>query len=187
MLAASLFFILAPATKAGETQRWSGLSVITFKGTSTLHDWSGKVATEPFVTFVTFNDDGKPSALKAEVQVKAAKMDTSEPKRDEKMREAMRVVEFPLIKGTMDTAFTGVLENGTPAKLPFKLNLLDKTHEVEATISNWRLTGDTATFDLDFDLSMKKCGISVPSVLLVIRVGDTVKVSAEVKLTRKNA
>jgi hypothetical protein len=62
--------------------------------------------------------------------------------------------------------------------------LLGKEHEVDAAIDNWVLKGNTATFDLDFELSLKKCGIEVPSVLLVIRVGDTIKVHATVKLVR---
>ncbi len=64
------------------------------------------------------------------------------------------------------------------------MTLLGKDQQVNAAISHWELKGDTATFDLDFDLSLKKCGIAVPSVLGIIRVGDTIKVHAPVKLVR---
>ncbi|HSJ02450.1 MAG TPA: YceI family protein [Verrucomicrobium sp.] len=176
----------APA-QAEDTQRWSGTSTIGFAGTSTLHDWSGKVSAEPFTATVTLDDKGQPAALKATVQVKAAGMDTAEPKRDDNMHSAMRVTDYPLISAAMNAPFTQVMGGSTPARLPFSLSLVGKKEDVVGTISNWKLKGDTATFDLDFEVSMKKYGITVPSVLLVIRVGDTVKIHAEVKLTRKSA
>ena len=177
------------AARADGPQRWAGSSTITFAGTSTLHDWSGKVAAEPFTTLVTMDSGNQPESLKATVQVKAAGMDTDEPKRDENMRKAMKVLDHPLITASIDAPFSRIASapGKEPATLPFKLGLVGKTHEVRGTISNWELKDDTATFDLDFDLSMKKCGISVPSVLLVIRVGDVVKVHAQVKLVRKQA
>ncbi|MDB6072765.1 MAG: hypothetical protein JWO89_405 [Verrucomicrobiaceae bacterium] len=39
---------------------------------------------------------------------------------------------------------------------------------------------------LEFKLSLKDCGINVPSKLLIIRVGDTIKLHASVKLKRAN-
>jgi hypothetical protein len=113
-------------------------------------------------------------------------MDTSKPDRDKNMRASMKVADFPLITGAMDTTFDKVMKTGekAPSHLPFKLTLLGKEHQVDAAITKWVLKGDTATFDLDFDLSLKKCGINVPSVLGVIRVGDTIKVHAPVKLVR---
>lgn len=170
-----------------EPTQWSGSSEIRFDGTSTLHDWSGTVPVDPFTATVLMNDAGEPTALKAAVTVKAVKMDTKEPDRDKKMRTSMKVADFPLIVGTMDTAFDQVRKPGEkePSRLPFALNILGKQQQVDAEISNWVLKGNTATFDLDFDLSLKKCGIEVPSVLLVVRVGDTIKVHASVKLVRQ--
>ncbi|WP_038162170.1 YceI family protein [Verrucomicrobium sp. BvORR106] len=187
---ALLCFLTSPApARADAPQRWAGTSTITFAGTSTLHDWSGTVAAAPFTTLVTLNASNQPESLKATVQVKATDMDTQEPKRDENMRKAMKVLEYPLITANLDAPFSRIIPapGKEPATLPFKLSLVGKTHDVTGTISHWELNGDTATFDLDFDLSMKKCGISVPSVLLVIRVGDVVKVHAQVKLVRKQA
>jgi polyisoprenoid-binding protein YceI len=184
--AVALAFVLAGHATADSPTRWSGAADIAFLGTSTLHDWSGKVATEPFTATVVMDDGGKPRSLSAVVEVKASKMDTANADRDAKMRKSMRVLDFPLIKGEFkNVPFTSMMPDGkTPAKLPLSLTLLGKTHQVEGVISNWKLKGDTATFDLDFDLSLKKCGISVPSVLLVVRVGDTIKLHAIVKLIR---
>ncbi len=172
---------------AGTLTQWRGASDIRFEGTSTLHDWSGTVSAEPFTATVTMDDEGHPAALKSQVTVKAVRMDTREPDRDKKMRASMKAADFPLITGTMDTTFDKVMRPGgkTPSRLPFKLRLLGRDHQVDAAISNWSLKERTASFDLDFNLSLKACGITVPSVLLVIRVGDTIKIHANVKLVRE--
>jgi hypothetical protein len=113
-------------------------------------------------------------------------MDTAKEARDENMRASMKAADFPLITATMDTAFEQVMKPGetAPSRLPFKLKLLTKEQQVNANITNWFLKENVATFDLDFDLSLKACGIEVPSVMHVIRVGDTIRLHAAVKLIR---
>lgn len=168
---------------AGTREKWSGTGQIEFSGTSTLHDWAGKVKAEPFRVTVTKNDQGQPESISATVKVTAAKMDTAEPKRDENMRNDMRVTDFPFITGAFDTPFR--LKDGKPpSTVPFTLTLLGKPHKVDASLSAWSLKGDAASFDLDFDLSLKTCGINVPSVLLVVRVADKVHVHVAAKLAR---
>ncbi len=179
-----LFCLLAGSALA-DTSNWSGTSQISFDGTSTLHSWGGKVAAKPFVTSVTTDAAGNPTRVEATVKVEVAKMDTAEADRDEKMREAMQAAAHPLITGVINTPFTAIRQgDATPSALPLKLTLLGKTQTITGRISNWQHRGDTATFDLDFDLSLKKSDIKVPSVLLFIRVGDTIKVHAAVSLKR---
>jgi polyisoprenoid-binding protein YceI len=180
-----LFSLLVAGSALADTSTWSGTSKITFDGTSTLHDWGGKVAAKPFVTTVTTDASGNPTRVEATVTVEAAKMDTAEAKRDENMRKAMKADEHPLITGVIDTPFTAIRQgDATPASLPLKLTLLGKTQTLTGKISNWKLKDDKASFDLDFDLSLKTSGIKVPTVLLVIRVGDAIKVHATVELKR---
>lgn len=179
LLLTALF--LSAAALHAET--WSGKADITFDGTSTLHAWGGKVRAEPFKADVAMAA-GKPRSVKAEVIVKASDMDTAESKRDANMRKAMKVTNHPLITGKIDAKFSEIAADGTPTALPVKLNLLGKPQKVTGTISNWKLKGKTATFDLDFPVSMKASGISVPTVLLFIKVGDGVQVHASVILTR---
>ena len=179
LLCLSLLLSISPL----RAETWSGTAQITFDGTSTLHAWGGKVAAEPFKANVTM-DGGKPQGVKAEVTVKAAQMDTAEPKRDANMLKAMKVDAHPLILGRIDAKFSEIATANTPTKLPIKLNLLGKPQNVTGTISNWKLSGRKASFDLDFPVSMKASGISVPAVLLFIRVGDGVKVHASVTLTQ---
>ncbi len=168
---------------AGTPTQWRGSSTINFSGSSTLHDWAGKVSAEPFVATVTMNDQNQPAAVKATVEVKAAKMDTVEPKRDDNMHKDMKVTDFPLITGSFDTPFSAS-ESKAPASLPFTLTLLGKTHKIDAALSKWSVKDNTTTFDLDFDLSLKTCGIVVPSVMFVIRVSDAIHVHTSVKLVR---
>lgn len=170
---------------ADTTEVWRGTSEIGFSGTSTLHDWAGKVTAQPFTTTITYDTLTVVKQIRATVQVEAAQMDTAEPKRDDNMHRAMQVQKYPLVEALIDTPGSMVIVDGkTPTRLPLKLKLLGKTQTVDAVVSNWKKTGETASFDLDFELSMKASGISVPSVLLVIRVGDSVKVHATVNLTQ---
>lgn len=186
--ASALLTLLQPCS-ADTPTLWKGTAAIQFNGTSTLHDWSGTVNAQPFVTTVAMNDSNQPTALKAHVEVKASNMDTKEAKRDENMRKAMRVVDFPLIKGDFDCAFASLLPEGgkVPEKLPFQLSILGKPQAVEARVSNWTQKDGKASFEIDFPLSLKTCGIQVPSVMFVIRVGDTVNVHVNVTLARTQA
>jgi hypothetical protein len=178
-LCLSLLFSISPL----HAETWSGTAQITFGGTSTLHAWGGKVAAESFKADVTMNG-GQPQRVKAEVTVKAANMDTAEPKRDANMLKAMKVDTHPLIVGKIDAKFSEIAAASIPTKLPIELDLLGKSQNVTGTISNWKLDGTKASFDLDFPVSMKASGISVPAVLIFIRVGDGVHVHASVTLTR---
>lgn len=169
-----------PASLLAET--WQGTAAISFAGTSTLHDWSGKVDAAPFATEVTMRN-GKPRRVAAKVIVKAAEMDTAEPRRDANMLEAMKAGTYPLITAKIDADFSSIATAGAaPTLLPMELTLLGRPQKVEGKISNWQVNGGQATFDLDFPVSMKTSGISVPAVLVFIRVGDGVKVHASVKL-----
>ena len=177
---------LSSMRSRGETESsWKGSSEITFAGTSTLHNWSGKVTARPFIAKVTVNAKGEPTHLTSKVEVTASKMDTADSDRDAKMRESMHVKEFPLITAEMDCAFNQIAVRGaTPSELPFQLTLLGKRRAVIGQISHWALKEGVATFDLDFSLSLKACGIEVPTMMWVIKVGDTIRVHAEVKLAR---
>ncbi|MDB6004033.1 MAG: YceI family protein [Prosthecobacter sp.] len=178
-----LFTAFALQSPAAE---WKSTAEIVFAGTSTLHSWSGKVKAEPFIAHVTTTESGQPTQLEAKVQVKVLGMDTSEPERDQNMRKAMDATGFPLITATMDAPFTQIMDPASkqPAMLPFTLELLGKKHTVSGRISQWVKSDKDASFDLEFELSLKDCGINVPSKLLIIRVGDTIKLHASVKLKR---
>ena len=186
-LVLALASLMALHASAG-TATWKGSGDIEFAGTSTLHAWAGKVKTEPFSAIVVSSDAGQPQQLNATVQVKVLGMDTAEPDRNKNMRKSMNAAVFPLITATMETPFSKLMDPSSkqPATLPFTLELLGQKHPVTGRISHWKATDRDAAFDLDFELSLKDCGITVPTVLLFIRVGDTIKLHASVKLQRSN-
>jgi hypothetical protein len=164
---------------------WSGTARITFSGTSTLHDWSGSVRARPFTLQVTSGPNDRPLHLRSQVVVDAAEMDTADKRRDAVMHRCMQVTEHPLIEALIDVPAQDVASDGKkPTRLPLKLQLMGKSHAMVADIRNWRLSGDKAEFDLHCDLSLKEAGIVIPSVLWVIRVGDTIRLHAAVQLTR---
>ncbi|MFM7603971.1 MAG: YceI family protein [Prosthecobacter sp.] len=176
-----LFLLLMASLCPAET--WSGKADLRFEGTSTLHGWGGKVTTQPFKADVTFNGD-KPLRVVSNVTVKAAEMDTQEPKRDENMRKAMKVANHPLIIGNIDAKFSEISDASTPSRLPLTLNLLGMPQHTTGEISNWQLKNGQASFDIEFPVSMRASGISVPAVLFFIRVGDAVIVRGHVTLAK---
>jgi hypothetical protein len=185
LLFTPLVLSLESRTHAGEARAWKGRADITFSGTSTLHDWSGKVAAQPFLTRVSTDSGGRPVRVQSSVRIEAAGMDTAEPRRDENMRKAMRTSEHPLITAEIDVPADKIASDlRTPKQLPMTLTLLGKPLQVTGAVSSFKQQDGRITFDLDFPLSMKAGGISVPSVLYFIRVGDVVKIHASVTLTR---
>lgn len=180
-----LLFFIATSALADTSTRWSGMSQIDFSGTSTLHGWAGKVNAEPFTATVTLDEAGVPKHIEAAITVEAVRMDTDEAKRDEAMRKAMKVDSHPLITATVDARSAALrVVDKAPTRLPMTLHLLGKSQQVEGTITKWEKRDGKARFELEFPVSMKSSGISVPPFLLVIRVGDTVTVHASVTLTQ---
>ena len=168
---------------AETTEHWVGSAEITFSGTSTLHSWKGMVAANPFDAAVTRDASGNLLHLKAKVDIEAQQMDTAEAKRDENMHRVMKVNDYPLVSGTIDAPAAQIIgEGGNPLALPLKLKLLGKEQGLTGVISKWSLSGKEASFELDFQVSLKTSGIEVPATAFFIRVGDAIKVHARVKL-----
>lgn len=185
LLVTPLLILLESRTLAVEEQAWNGRADITFSGTSTLHDWSGRVAAQPFLTRVSTDSSGRPTRVRSSVIIETAGMDTAEPRRDENMRKAMKTAEHPLIRAEIDVPADKIATDlKTPAQLPMTVSLLGRPLPVTGTVSSFKRQGGSITFDLDFTLSMKAGGISVPSVLYFIRVGDVVNIHAAVTLSQ---
>lgn len=182
----TVFCLTASLSHAGPaSSTWDGTANITFSGTSTLHDWSGTVRARPFALEVSLGAGDQPQQLRSKVTIDAAAMDTADKRRDQVMRRCMKVEEHPLIEALIDVPAAQVAADGkTPTRLPLTLHLLGKSHALVAEIRHWRRSGDQAEFDLHCDISLKEAGIEVPSVLWLIRVGDTIRLQATVRLTR---
>lgn len=164
-------------------ETWKGEAAVAFAGTSTLHDWEGKVAAKPFSASLTLVE-GRVDRLVATVEVAVAEMDTDNEGRDENLRKAMRAPEHPLVRGSVAASIPPGVVQGKPGKVPIELTLLGKALKVEAEVSEWRSEEGKVTFECGFPLSLEACGIEIPSFLFFIRVGDTVNVRVRLTLAR---
>jgi len=176
-----LFLLPLAASAAPET--WRGEALAVFEGTSTLHDWSGKVPAKPFSATVEAADPKSPH-IAAVLQVAVAEMDTDDEGRDENLRKAMRAEEHSRILGKVSARIPREVVQGSSGKVPIVLTLLGKETVIEGTIENWRESGKQVTFECGFGVSLKASGIEIPPFLFFIRVGDEIKVRVRVALTR---
>ena len=178
------------ASRADES-RWSGSCKVHFSGESTLHDFEGTVAAEPFnVTISDMSDPAKATATSS-VVVKAAGMDTGNDKRDVEMHKCMDVATHPEIVVEIDhlaVAATKPSADGAvprPTVIPFQMTLKGKVHKVTGQVSDWSYSEKEASFTVSFPVSLKDSGITPPNVLGLVKVKDEILVQASLQLTRK--
>ena len=161
---------------------------VQFFGTSTLHDFSGKVSSMPFDIILAAESATQDIPTTVEVDIPVKAMDTGNQSRDEKMRKMFAGEQYPLIRGLFKTTEPYKIRqamldsekgNGT---VTFTLGIRDIEHQIAATTSNLQETEDRVSFHLTFAVSLSQYGLKAPSVLGLIRVGDQVNVGATVTL-----
>ncbi|HQW28290.1 MAG TPA: YceI family protein [Verrucomicrobiales bacterium] len=175
---------------SAQTEKWKGSCNVTFTGESTLHNFSGKVAAEPFTVAVTGFDDPASATAACEVVVKAKGMNTDDEKRDDAMHKSLDITTYPEI--AVDIAGMKAAETQPaadkpvprPTVIPFTMRLKGKTHQLTGRFSDWSFDGKVVKCTVSFPVSLKDSGISPPSVLGFIKVKDEIKVSAHLVLTR---
>ncbi len=169
--------LLAGWIATARAEVWSGKAHIEFQATSTLHDFSGTVQTEPFQFIV--DPDGTWVTLAATASVAVAHMNTQHAKRDENMRKMFDAARFPSIRGEIDS----IRVNPTlQPEIPLRLTMLNRTQVIPATLRNWRLENGLLHVDLAMTISLQKSGLSPPVILGFIKVGDTVDVLIHIEL-----
>ena len=171
----SLILIFALSSTVFATD-YHGECAIAFKGSSTLHDFHGKAACQPFTVSRT---DGVVDMSNLTVAV--AGMDTDNSKRDKKMREMFEENKYPVITGTAGP----VALKDVRDKVSFKLKIRDIVKPVTATVTNFVETDSRITADVAFTLSLAEYQLKPPSVLGMIKVGDKISVKATIVLSRK--
>jgi len=177
--AAATALLLLASAQGGE---FDGLAKITFKGTSTLHDFEGTATSAPFDA--TFSEEGKTGQLyvSASTSVVILKMDTQNKKRDKKMFKMFETQTYALITGSLEKAPVPTAGSGE-ATLLLKIHGVEK--EIIATLSDFTHDDKTAQCKMTFTISLKAFGLKPPSVIGLIRVGDTVQVECIVTGTLK--
>lgn len=182
IVAGFLLLFAAPAW-AG---RIEGTCGFRFQGTSTLHDFSGKVGCLPFAAGIVTDETRKTIIPGMDVEVPVDGMDTGNNDRDRQMREMFESDRFPKIHGTVRNIDVDAVRNAAArdgkAVLELSLRIRDVDRQVPATVTNLREEGNRVRFDVEFPVSLSDFGLKAPSVLFIIRVGDKVIVKGNVEL-----
>ena len=158
---------------------YRGDCIIAFQGSSTLHDFHGKVRCQPF-TISSIDGVIEMSTL----SVAIADMDTDNAKRDKNMREMFEENKYPLITGSAGIValkdIHTMQKKGTDSanKIVFKLKIRDIVKPVTATIKNFVETDSRITADIAFTLSLAEYQLQPPSVFGMIKVDDKVSLTA---------
>lgn len=175
---------LLAAAGYAQAEAMSGKCSIDFKGYSTLHDFEGHVRSQPYTVEVNRGADGA-EQWAAKLAVPAAQMDTQHRRRDKNMHALLRVLQFPLIEGSVAPA-DPVLYRGAanPPALPIALTIAGRANTLQATVKNWQENERRVQFDVEFPVSLKQFGLKPPSVMGVIRVDDRVDVVCHVVLLK---
>ena len=172
--------ILLAASARAET--FSGTASVEFKGTSTLHEFEGRVEAKPFTGTVRKEEKTGKLLVTASTEIKVMEMTTENKKRDKNMFKMFDAKNYPLIYGALSDA---PIPTEGSAEIPLKIKIRDVQHEVVATISDFKHDGNQASCRMVFSVSLKAFGLKAPSVMGLIRVGDTVTIECLVKGTLK--
>jgi polyisoprenoid-binding protein YceI len=164
---------LNAAEKADQpSATYTGTANVRFYGTSTLHDFEGQVTSRPFK--LTIEGDGKWSA---DADAPVAQMSTDNKRRDNNMYEMLGSSVFPSLHGSVKNA---PVPRGGSQVVQGTLKIRNVEHKVPVTISGWKRDGDSVSFHGEAAVSLSAYGLKAPSVMGVVRVGDTVTLRADV-------
>lgn len=175
-------------------QKWQGQAIMEFSGKSTLHDFAGHAMCEPFAWEIVTDPNSHEPVINAQMDLHVQKMDTDNKKRDKNMRSMFEADKFSTIHGQV----TGVrlatfkplaVESKSnrsvriiPGSLPIELQIRDTRRKVLADVSQLHTGSKDITFAIEFDVSLKEFNLEAPTVMKVIRVGDTVRLRGIVTL-----
>ena len=155
---------------------FSGVARISFKGTSTLHDFEGHVSAQPVTLNLLSN------SWSAVADVLSGAMTTANESRDRNMWKMLGTNLFPRIRGVVRDA--PVPETGTSTgRATMSLSIRDRQRDIPVTLSNWSESEGVLRFEANWLLSLRQYNLSPPSVMGVVRVGDKVQLHAEVLAT----
>jgi hypothetical protein len=185
--------LVASFSRATGADRYEGRCDVAFRGDSTLHGFGGDVSNLWLKVERTLDPGGRPVvSMLTEVTVK--QLTTHHAKRDANMHKMFAADRFPLLTVTVSNAplaearLTPAEAAQGPGKLPLRMTICGISRDLEATTRNVAECPDGWEFDLEYDVSLKAFKLAPPTAVLgTVRVRDTVKVQAHVKLTRANA
>ena len=155
---------------------WQGQVEARFSVKATMDSFVGQATSRP----VAVADD----ATDVDVVFAIADMKTGKKKRDVEMQHMFHIDQHPILSGRASRAALDALQPGGDAvELPITLAINGVTRDVAASVTNVERGDGTLSFQADFDVSLKSFGLKAPSVMKIINVADTVKVSSRVSLS----
>lgn len=155
---------------------WQGRAEADFAVKATMDSFVGKGSSEP----ITLADN----AAELEITFSIVKLETGKKKRDVEMQHMFHAEKHPLIAGRAPrAAVLGLQPAAEAVELPVTLVIAGRTQDVTAQVTQVQRADGQLSFQADFDVSLKAFGLKPPSIMKIINVGDTVKVTTRVSLT----
>jgi len=176
---------VGPTSADPALQGVQGRCEIRFFGSSTLHDFSGEVSARPFQLTPHIDASNGRAWWSGSIEVAVVDMNTGIERRDRKMRAMFDADRFPHIVADLPGIRSAALaraRSGVESNFDFSLTIRETKRPVTAKISNWTEDERRASFGAEFELSLDSFGLEVPPVLGLLRVGDVVRVRAQVTL-----
>jgi polyisoprenoid-binding protein YceI len=110
-------------------------------------------------------------------------MATANEGRDRNMHRMLGTNDYPEIRGTVTNA--RIPEGKTPAtNIILQLKIRDQIRALPVVVHDWQETPETIRFRAAWQVSLKQYGLKAPSVAGIVRVGDRVKLEANVVAAR---
>jgi hypothetical protein len=175
---------------------------IEFFGTSTLKDFSGTVTSREFAAEFPENPTDLTPLRDRPVVVRVKDMDTGKRRMNQNMYKMFEADMFPFITGRLIetpagksaekiTAISAAPDEGEEkpplATTYLKLRVRDQERIVEAKVTQLRRTAEKLSFDLEFNLLLTDFGITPPTFLKILKVGNHVRVETKVILEKKGS
>jgi polyisoprenoid-binding protein YceI len=175
--AACLLALFCVATAgAARAQEARGTLGVAFRVAATLHTVEGTAGTLPIA--LTRDANG---GWSADVAVPVSQMATGNARRDANMRVLLDAEHHPEILGRVRGIDPERVRSS--GRLPFVLRIRDVERPLEASVSHWQQSENAASFDAEFDVSLKEFQLEAPGVLFM-RVDDRVHVTVHLQLER---
>jgi hypothetical protein len=168
-----------------------GDCTIRFFGQSTLHDFVGQVACQPFNVQTEENQAEHKIVQSPVVTVLVGQMNTDNTDRDKKMWAMFDQENFPEIKARfveLDPEFALeqlVASENSEASLVLELQIRGVSQRVVAKAREVKISPEQIGIMIEFPLSLTSFDLKPPSVLGIIHVADEVRVEVQTTLHRR--
>lgn len=188
LISAIGFLLLATTASALSLQ---GSCDIHFSGESTLHNFDGHVACQPFTLTSEKGTETGSILRQPVVKVMVREMNTDNTARDKKMRAMFEEERYPEIQGLFGDLDPEMIlrqwqeQEEAGGTLEFDLQIRQVKQRVTATTRDLLVTPEQISFVMSFPISLASFQLQPPSVLGFIKVDDQVQVDVKVFLEQQ--